>query len=355
MLSYISLVEGGVTGVISASLYKPLYEKNEKKLSSIIKTTNIFYRKIGVLFTIYAILLSLVYPLVVKTSFSYIYVTGIALILSMSLFVQYMFSLSMRNLLMADKKAYIIYITQTLTIILNIICAIVSVKIYPSIHFLKGLTGILFLIQPIIYGIYIKKHYNIDKKATTDNTLLKSRWNGFAINIAAFIHFSTDVTILTLFTNLETVSVYCVYSLVIVGLRQLISAICDSITPTIGQCYVKGDSKELNEKMDVFEYITFIIVFFAFIVGGLLITPFVMIYTKNITDANYYQPLFGIMFLLSEGLYLIKTPHLNLAYAANKFKEITIPSYIEAGLNIIISVILVNKIGLCGIALALSK
>lgn len=45
-LSYIALVEGGVTSVIIANLYKPLVEKDRKKLSSIMVTANKFYRKL---------------------------------------------------------------------------------------------------------------------------------------------------------------------------------------------------------------------------------------------------------------------------------------------------------------------
>ena len=48
---------------------------------------------------------------------------------------------------------------------------------------------------------------------------------------------------------------------------------------------------------------------------------------------------------------MIKFPHLNLAYAANKFKEITKPAYIEATINIILSIILVNKFGLVGVTI----
>ena len=102
--------------------------------------------------------------------------------------------------------------------------------------------------------------------------------------------------------------------------------------------------------MDIYEYIIFILVFFLFTVGGLLITPFVMIYTKGITDANYYEPLFGALLLIAEAIYLLKLPHLNLAYSANKFKDITKPAFIEAFLNIIISVILVSKYGIIGVA-----
>lgn len=75
------------------------------------------------------------------------------------------------------------------------------------------------------------------------------------------------------------------------------------------------------------------------------------IYTKGITDTNYYQPVFGILLLISEALYLVKFPHMNFSYSANKFKETTIPAFIEAGLNIVISVILVSKFGLIGVAI----
>lgn len=350
-LGYISLIEGGVTGVITASLYKPLFDKDYKKLSSIIKTTDRFYKKIGAIFILYSLIIAFIYPIAFNVQFSYVFTFSLVIILSLNLLIQYMFSLTLRTLLNADKKVYIVAISQTFMIIANIVLAIISVKVYPSIHLLKLITGILYLTQPIIYGCYIKKNYKIDKNAGEDKELIKSRWNGFAINVAAFIHFSTDVTILTIFTDFATVSIYSVYALVTTGLRQIISSISAAINPTIGHLYAGQDKEELNKKFDIYEYIIFVIVFLLFSVAGLLITPFVMLYTNGITDANYYQPLFGVLLVISEGLYLIKFPHLNLAYIANKFKEITMPAFIEAGLNIIISIILVSKFGLIGVAI----
>ena len=195
------------------------------------------------------------------------------------------------------------------------------------------------------------KNYKLNKQAKIDNELLKNRWNGFAINIAAFIHFSTDITILTIFTDLATVSIYSVYALVTTGLRTIINSIANGINPTIGHALAKGDEKEIVDKVNIYEYITDLLVFFSFSIAGLLITPFVMLYTKGITDANYYQPIFVVLLLISEALYLLKLPHLNLAYTANKFKEITKPAFIEALLNIVISILLVNKYGLIGIAI----
>lgn len=350
-LSYISLIEGGVTGVITANLYKPLCDGDVNKISSIIKTSNKFYRKVGIIFLCYSIILAIIYPILFSVNFSYIYVFALTIVLSLNLFIQYMFSLTLKTLLNADKKVYVVAISQTIIIVASIVLSIVSVNIYTSVHLLKLLTGALYVIQPIIYRMYINKNYKIIKEAKEDKNLIKSRWNGFAINIAAFIHFGTDIVILTIFTDLSTVSIYSVYSLVTAGLRQIINSISTAITPTIGQLYAKGEKMELEKKFNIYEYIIFTVVFLFFSVAGLLIVPFVMIYTKNITDTNYYQPLFGILLVISEGLYLIKFPHLNLSYVANKFKQITLPAFFEATINIVLSLILVKKLELAGVAI----
>lgn len=350
-LSYITLVEGGITGVIVANLYKPIVEQDNNKISSVLVTADRFYKKIGALFIAYSVILSIIYPLHFKTEFTFSYVCSLTLILSLTLLIQYMYSLTLRTLLNADKKGYVVNFTQTLIVFFNVLFALISVFIYPSIHVLKLISGSLFLLQPLIFNRYVKKNYKIDWKVEPDNSLIKSRWNGFAINLAAFIHNSTDVTVLTFLANLKTVSIYSVYSLVSSGIKQMINACLSGIAHTVGQAYAKKNWKELNQKLDIYEYIVLILVFFLFTVTALLITPFVQLYTKDIVDTDYNQPLFGFLLVLAEALYLIKLPHLNLAYSANKFKEITVPAYIEAMLNIMISVALVKWIGLIGVTI----
>ena len=351
LLNYVSLLEGGVTSVVMANLYKPLYDNDTNKISSIINTADSFYKKVSYIFVIYTFILALIYPIITSTSFSFTYIFCLTIILSFSLFIQYCFSLSLKCLLNSDKKVYIVSITQSIIIVINILISIVIVRLYPSIHLLKLFTSLLFLIQPIIFHYYVNKYYKLDKSADIDSKLLSSRWDGFSINIAYFVHANTDITILTFLTNLSTVSVYSVYSLVTGGLRQIVTAISNGISPSIGRLYAKGNNKELNEKFDIYEHIIFVLVFFLFSVGMLLITPFVSIYTNNIKDANYNQLLFGYIIILAEGLYVLRSPYVQLAYSANKFKDMKVHAYIEAFLNISISLLLVKALGLLGVAI----
>lgn len=350
-LSYISLVEGGITGVVTANLYKPLVEKNNEKISSVVNTANSFFKKIGLLFAAYSLIVAIVYPLLFNTGFSFGYVFSLTIVLSLNLLVQYTMSLTYKTLLNADKKVYIVSISQIIVLLLTILLGYLSVKIYPSIHVLKLITGLLYLIQPLIYRHFVKKYFVLNDDAPKDNELISNRWSGFAINIAAFIHFSTDVSILTIFADLSLVSVYSVYTIVTNGLRSIINAVANAINPTIGLAYAGGKLDKLNEKFDVYEFIIFFIVFFVFSVASMLITPFVMIYTAGINDANYLQYVFGYLIVLSEGLYLIKLPHLSLAYSANKFKELTKPAFIEAFINIVVSTVLVIYFGIIGVAI----
>lgn len=350
-LNYITLIEGGVTGVILASLYKPINDKNKDKINSIISATTNFFKKVAIVFILYTIILSILYPIIIKSNFSFGYVCTLTLILSINLFMQYFFSLTWKTFLRADKKVYYTSLVQILCIILNTIAVAIFIKIWPNIHAIKLGTALIYMLQPLLFNIYINKHYEIDKKVEPDKKALSQRWNGFGINIAGFIHNNTDAIVLTLFTDLKSVSIYSVYYLVTSGLKRLIQSISEGIIPTLGHAYASGDKERLNNVFDIYEIVIFFATFILFTAGGLLITPFVQIYTKGINDANYYQLALGWLLILSEMAFCIKEPHVNMAYSANKFKEISKYAYLEAVINIVLSIILVNKLGLIGVAI----
>jgi hypothetical protein len=180
-LSYITLVEGGITGVIVANLYKPIVEQDNNKISSVLVTADRFYKKIGALFIGYSVVLSIVYPLYFKTEFKFVYICSLTLILSLTLLIQYMYSLTLRTLLNADKKGYVVNFTQTLIVICNVLFALISVFIYPSIHILKLISGSLFLLQPLIFSRYVKKNYKIDWKVEPDNSLINLFKSSFVV------------------------------------------------------------------------------------------------------------------------------------------------------------------------------
>lgn len=351
-LSYVSLIEGGLTGVVSANLYKPLVENDIDLLNRILKTASQFYKKIALIFSLYAISVAFIYPIIVKTKFKYSYVATLSLILSINLFVQYFFSITWKTLLIADKKGYVVFLTYSFVLIVNLIITLILVYIYPSIHLVKMGSALIYLIQPFIYHIYIKNNYTINiLNSDGDSNLLEQRWDGLAINIAAFIHNNTDVVILSLLGTLHDVSVYSVYFLVVAGLKSIIVAISQAIIPIVGRTYASGNRQNLNKIFGIYEMIILFLSFLLFTIGGLTITPFVKLYTSGVYDANYNQPVFGWLIIVAELVYCIREPYVSLAYSANRFKDFKSISYIEAILNIVISIIFVKKFGIVGVAI----
>ena len=328
-LNYIALVEGGIGSVVLTALYGPLAKKDDRKISSVLKAAENFFRQIASIFVFYTIALACVYPIVIKSSFSWLYVA---------------------SLLQADQKMYIVQLWQSLITLLNIIAVVVSIKLFPELHFVKLCSVLLFAIQPVAYSNYVKKHYKLYKDVEPDKNSLAQRWACFGQNFAYFIHSNTDVVVLTLFSDLKTVSVYSVYLLVVKNLQNLFKSFSNAFNPMIGKAIAVNDYKQASKYMETYEFVVSNVATIIFGCCIYLLPSFVLIYTHGVTDTNYYRVIFSTIIIFAEYIYCIRDPYVSVVYAAGKFKETSNSAYIEAIINIVLSVILVFKFGLEGIA-----
>src|SRR5574344_338895 len=176
-LNFFSLLEGGLGGVVMASLYKPLYERDMEKVSSIIVTVTKFFRKIAILFIAYLLAVSFLYPLIVDSSLDYGFIASLSFVLGVNFFVRYYFLLVVRMLLQADRRLYITAFVQSILIIVEIILFILVIKSYPSIHLIKLVSSFVYIIQYLVLQGYVKRHYKLDMDAKPDNQLIKQRWD----------------------------------------------------------------------------------------------------------------------------------------------------------------------------------
>ncbi len=349
-LNYITLVEGGLGSVVLAALYAPLANNDNKKINSILNAANRFFKKIAYIFLIYTVVLGIMYKFFIQSSFSSGYIFSLTLILGVGLFVQYCFSITYKILLQADQRIYSIYIVQICTSIVSFILTCIIIYAFPSIHIVKLAGAMIYLLQPLFYSWYVKKHYRIDKKVLPDNEALSQRWACFGQNLAYFVHNNTDVVVLSIFANLKTVSVYSVHLMIVTSIKKLIMSISNAYTPIIGRCLAGGDKKIADKHIEKFEFIMFNISTIIFGCCTYLLPTFVALYTKGIKDINYHQPIFAILLILAEFVYCVREPYLEIVYTTGKFKETANSAYIEAGINIILSVMLIGRFGLIGIA-----
>ena len=352
-LGYISLIEGGVTSVILANLYKPLATNDTDKVSSVVATADAFFKKIALFFFVYQIVLAVVYPFVVESAFHWSYIATMVMILGVSTIIQYTLSLSWRLLLQADKRMYIAVLAQGISVVLNLAVTFLLVKLGSGVHVVKLISGLAFFVQPILLSAYIRKNYHLEKKAKPDSLLISQRWDGFGINIAAMIRSSAATVILTVTAPLSTVSVFSVYTLVSNGLKSLITSISGGIIPNIGNAYAKGDKETVDRIFGMYEFVMFAVAFFCFTVAAVVMPSFALLYTKGVTDADYNQPILGILLMTAECIFCIREPYINMAYSAGRFKQVSGYAYVEAIITVVFSAVFAILWGLNGVALGL--
>lgn len=350
-LAYITLLEAGFGPVVKAALYKPIANKNKSEIQNILKASENFFKKIGIIFIVYIIVLIFIYPSLVNSPFDRISTILLIIVISISTFAEYFFGMTYMLFLQAEQENYIISYIQILSKIINTIMIIVLIKFNCSIIFVKLISSLIFVLKPFIQNLYVKKKFEIDLSKTDKGYEIKRKWDGLAQHIAYVIQTNTDTTVLAIFSSVSEVSVYSVYMLIINGIRNLITAFSSGIEATFGDMIAKNEKEKLKESFNLYEFLYYIIIDIICISTMVLVIPLVKIYTKGINDANYIRNSFAIIIILSEIIYSIRKPYNSLVLAAGHFKETRIGAWVEAISNIIISCILVFKYGIIGVAI----
>lgn len=350
-LTYIVLLESGFGPVVKSLLYKPIAKNDKETISKILKSTESFFRKIALIFIVYIVVLCLFYPYLVKKDFNSLFSISLIIIIAISTLAEYFFGMTYKLFLQASQKTYIISFIQIITYIISVISIILLTRINASIHIIKLISGLIFVLRPLLQNYYVKKKYNIILDNSVEKYNIKQKWDGLAQHIAGVIHANTDVTILTIFCPLTEVSVYSVYSLVVKGIKSLVQSFNSGIDASFGDMIANNELENLNNKFSIYEVFYFIITTIVFSCSIVLITPFITVYTFGVNDANYVRYLFGYLLVISEYVAMIRLPYVSLTYCAGHFKETRTGAWIECMVNIFISIILVWKFGIIGVTI----
>lgn len=350
-LAYITLLESGIGPVVTAALYKPIASKDKQTIQNILKSAEKFFRVIALIFLVYLVVLAFVYPMIVSEQFSFIYTMSLVVIISISTFAEYFFGMTYKLYIQANQKTYITSFMQIIVYILNTITIVLLIKFGAKIHIVKLMSGIIFVLRPIAQNIYVRKKYKIDLNKAQKDYKLEQKWDGLAQHIAAVIHNNTDVTILTFFTKITEVSVYSVYALVVNGIKAIVRAFASGLDASFGDMIAKNEKEQLRKSFNSYQFMYYTITTVVYSCAFLLITPFVKVYTAGVKDVNYIRPLFGYFIVLSEFLWSIRLPYSSLTLAAGHFKQTRKGAWVEAISNILISIVLVWKFGIVGVAI----
>ena len=350
-LQMISFLELGVGAVVQASLYKPLAKRDTVFVSQIMASAQKFFSKLARILLIYVVILMIGYPFVAEQDFGWVYTALMIAVISFSSFAQYFFGITNSLLLRADQRGYIQYILQLATVILNTIACVVLIKLGAGIHVVKLTTSLIFVFRPIFLHRYVTKRYKINRRIKFQSEPIKQKWNGVAQHVAAVVLDGTDNIVLTVFSTLANVSIYSVYHLVIYGVKNLFLSLTNGMHSLIGELWAKQELDTLKDTFGRFEWILHTGTVFVFGCTGMLILPFISVYTSGITDVNYIQPLFAVLITVANAGHCLRLPYSLMILAGGHFKQTQSNYIIAAIINVVLSVVLVISFGLVGVAI----
>ncbi len=354
ILTVLNLSELGIGISANAFLYKSLSNSNIEEITAISKVLKKLYSYVCLLILIIGVIIAFFLPVLIpKPADNYLYIYLLYILTLVTTITSYMMAYR-KNIVSADQKNYVV------TIIDCISYTIISlVQIYSLIHWksyiLYLILGIIKnIISSIVIYIYTKKRYRyldnysdvlIEKQIQND--IISEMKNIFVAKIGGVVFHGTDNIIISSILGSVKAGFLSNYTMITNILQNLIAQIFSSIQSTLGSIIHKKNSSFKEEELyQVLMVVAFIIGLFSF-EGILFVLP------------NMIVSLFGQKFLLSDQvLYLLAINCLlmTLLQVPNQifaiYKLYRYDKYIvmvSALFNIVISILLVFKIGIEGV------
>lgn len=350
-MSFSVVLRSGLGVVTNAALYKPLAQGDMESVSGIMVATDKFMQKIGWLLAGIIAVFSLLYPLLVLDEFDYLFSASLILIIGAASWVENMFSVKYKVLLQADQKTYIQTIVTLIAYVLSNVFSIILMVAGCGIHVVRLGMLLGLMTTPFMLKLYVDRHYTIDWKQPANNVAIKSRWDAFAQQIATIANNNISTILMTFLFPLKEISVYTVYHMVVKNINQLIGEAVIGIRSTFGNMYARGEQEHLKKRFRDVEWLVFAVNAILYSVTAIMLTPFVLIYTSGVTDADYNRYWFGVLMTASCCIYTTRLPYQMIAEAVGYFKETRNSAIIEVVLNIVVTLICAPFMGLNGIVM----
>lgn len=350
--TYLALVEAGVGTASIQALYAPLGRNDRDGVNSIMAATANYYNRAGWVYLLGVIGISILYPLTVTTTVQRETIALLSLLQGIGGVINFWVQGKYMVLLQAEGKKYLMSILTMVTYVLNNLMKVVLLNNgynVIAVH-IGGLC--ISLAQMLFWMIYIRKNYRwLDFGVTPNSAALNQSNAVFVAQITGMICNNTDILVLTyVVKDLKAVSVYNVYLMIFGAVERLFSTLFGSFHYLLGQKY-NTDREGYMTHHRVYEGLSMTGAFALYTIAFLLTEPFMRVYTAGITDVAYVDPylpvLFTVMHLLSSG----REASARVINFAGHFRQMQGRAILESGINLVMSILLVTKLGIYGVLL----
>ncbi|MEE3420693.1 MAG: MATE family efflux transporter [Lachnospiraceae bacterium] len=354
VLTLLSIAELGFGTAITYSLYKPLAEGDTEKIKSLMQYFKKAYRTIGfVIFGLGMCLMPFLPKLLTRIP-NEINIYEYYLLYLLQTVVSYLFFAYKAVLLNADQKKYITDLIQYMVQVLMNVVQIIELFAVRSFFLYTVLAIVFAVVQNIATAAYVDRRYPYLKEKAQPlgkaekKTIFTQVYATALYKVSAAIGTATDNLIISAYISTAMVGIYGNYFLIIQVFQNIIDGVVRAFSASVGNLFAVSSREKseftfrclnlLNDFAVAFCAVEFMSIFQPFMTlwmgRTMLISNTVLIIVVYNFAANYMQLVVNI-YNESTGTFVY-----------GKYRAVA-----TAVLNLIISIVLVKKMGLAGVFL----
>ena len=264
--------------------------------------------------------------------------------------INYFFQGKLKILLNATGDGYVISNLATITSCLASGAKVVLLLFGANVLFVQAIYCVVSLVQMLFIYIYVRAKYPwINFNVVPDRSALTQKNSTLIHQICSLVTNSTDVLLLSVFCSLEVASIYAVYNMIYSIIYNLSYSVNGGLQFIFGNSYCKG-TKYYTGVISVYE--TYYLGLCSALMGITYATilPFLALYTAG-ADINYIDLWIPVLFTAVELLRAMRNSAVNTISVAGHFRQTRNHAIIESAINLVLSLVLVNVIGMYGVLL----
>lgn len=270
ILSMLSLTELGLDTAINFQMYKPLAEKDDKRVRILMKFYRQAYQVIGLIILILGVCLIPALRFLIKDydTLNNLNINAVVIFLLylMQSVSTYWFFAYRSTVMKANQKKYILdlagYVVTILTSIAQILVLIflkdfvIYTAIVIAFNILKNCVEAI-ISQKYYPQIFIKEKESLTKEEIA--SLFKDCGALFVYKINAVVLKATDNTILSSFIGLAIVGLYSNYLLFYTTIRSFLSMMYNAVKASMGNLFATSDIEKKYRFFEIMNYLTILL------------------------------------------------------------------------------------------------
>lgn len=356
ILQMISLVDFGIGTALNYRLYEPIGRGDVRHVGELMNLYRIVYNVIIVVILSIGIIVIPVLPFLINGNTQIpqdvnLYVIYVLYLIQTA--SSYMFSYK-QTLLSADQRQHIISLIQSFVKFVTYLLQSAVLYVYRDFTVTLFVGISMNIVINYLISIYISKEYSdvfavqgiITKEERT--IVIKETKACLCHKVGGVILNSTDNIVLAKFTNLSIVGIYSNYTMILNNLTTIITQVLTNFVSSVGNAHFELDT---DKQYDIYKKLNFA----NFWIGSItsislysLVNPFIKLWVGKALLLNEVTV---ICICLQFYLEIIRKINMMYTNACGLFVKDVRRPIVEAAVNIVVSIVLVVKIGVSGVFL----